>query len=409
MYKTLSESGEYGGKNIFFSPYSISSAMAMLYAGASGDAEKELAQVMNYGPDTHRSMTRLRRVMEMSSRLDILRAWNTDAASIDMDSDLYRSPVSMDLLVANAVWPSQKIKLTDFYKSSILEYYGGGITPLDYYEKWRESEKIINDWTDENTRGRIKYIIPEGLLKPSGQVEVAFVITNAIYFKAGWKTEFNESDTVDSPFYTPDGPKTVRMMYDSRKALYLETSDFQMLALPYGSSEPHSYPTYSMIVMLPKVTDKAGGGDGLSLMKPVMNAENFANLLTQMISVQVDVYLPKFEVENEKPINLVDQFKNLGLTSIFQPRLDNFLIMTESNKTSHMFVNHILHKAFISVDEHGTEAAAATAVVAWMVSGAFSFDDKKTVEFRADHPFLYFIVDEATRTILFMGRYMKPE
>ena len=378
MYAELAKDKE---GDVFFSPYSISAAMAMLYAGATGEAEEEIRDVMHYGPDIHDSGKSLRTVLNIS-------ALRTRA----------------ELLTANAVWPSKKIKLLDEYRQTIKKYYDGEITELDYAEKWREAEDTINRWTNEKTRGVIEKIIPEGLLKSeaSGLSEAAFVITNAIYFKSGWKHEFQTSNTEDAPFYKGGGknPADVKMMRQRIDGIsYFNSPEFQMLRLPYGSGD------YSMIVILPR-DGKTGEGASteLSSLEAGLTYEKFAEYLSRMRNAVVDLYLPKFEAEQN--LDIVGNFQRLGLKAILDYRYDTLDRMREKDNYAYG-VKYILHKARVSVDEIGTEAAAATAIIGWRISGVFEIPETEIVEFRADHPFMFFIMNRDT--ILFMGRYTGPK
>jgi serpin B len=376
MYRVLAGNGM---GDVFFSPYSISAAMAMLYAGATGEAEEEIRDVMRYAPDVHDSANSLRNVL---------------------DATALNAPV--ELLVANAVWPSNKMKLLDEYRQTVKKYYDAELTELDYAEKWREAEDTINRWTEERTRGVIKELIPRDLLIPgaSGEAETAFVITNAIYFKSGWKHKFPVSDTKDMPFYKCGGknPVNVKMMRQRIGEIsYFDSPEFQMLRLPYGAIN------YSMVVILPK-DGKTGWvkSTELSSLESGLTYEKFAEYLSQMKNVTVNLYLPKFEAGQN--LDVVKNFQHLGLKAIFEYRPDTLDGMHEKDGRLYRVTN-ILHKTHVSVDEIGTEAAAATAIIGWSFIGAFEFPE--TVEFRADHPFMFFIMNRGT--ILFMGRYAGPE
>jgi serpin B len=335
-----------------------------------------MRDVMRYTPYVHDSNRSLRKVL---------------------DSTALSTPA--ELLVANAVWPSKEIKLLDGYRGALKKYYDAEITELDYAKKWREAEDTINRWTKERTHGVIKEVIPRDLLKPKipEQAETAFVITNAIYFKSGWKHEFPVSDTKDAPFYKGGGENSanVKMMYRGIRGIgYSDSSEFQMLRLPYGKGN------YSMIVVLPK-GEKTGAG--LSSLETGLTYEKFAEYLSHTRSVCADIYLPKFEAGQD--LDIVKNFQRLGLKAIFDDRPDTLDGMHEKDDKLYRVTN-ILHKTYVSVDEKGTEAAAVTNVVG-DVRPTVSFQIPEIVEFRADHPFMFFIMNDAT--ILFMGRYTGPE
>jgi serpin B len=234
-----------------------------------------------------------------------------------------------------------------------------------------------------------------------GESEAALVITNSIYFKSGWKHEFPVSNTKDAPFYKGGGgnPVNVKMMRQNIDDIrYFNSPEFQMLRLPYGAGN------YSMVVILPK--DKKTGeetGTELSSLETGLTYEKFAEYLSQMRNVDVDLYLPKFEAGQN--LSMVENFRRLGLNAIFDYRSDTLNGMFEKDSSLYC-VSKILHKTHVSVDEIGTEAAAATAILVWRITGEFEFPPKR-VEFRADHPFMFLIMNGDT--ILFMGRYTGPK
>ncbi|MDR3321600.1 MAG: serpin family protein [Synergistaceae bacterium] len=401
MYRELAkhEKGD-----IFFSPYSISSAMAMLYAGASGEAEMEIRDVMHYEPDVHESMMHLRKVLDITAAFDLMKV----AASVSRSQDAYdeenRLGAPVELLVANAVWPSNRLKLLDAYRGTIKKYYGAEITTLDYAEKWREAEDVINSWTEERTRGVIKNLIPRDMLAGMG-----FVITNSIYFKSGWTYEFQETDTTDAPFYNGGKKKSVKMMHQHIGDIgYSESPEFQIIRLTYNVTPGNSgLGVYSMVVVLPR-DEKTGEdrGERLSSVEAGLTYEKFAESLPPASlrrNAVFDIFLPKFEAEQN--LDVVDHFKRLGLKAIFEQKSDTLNRMHE--KDGYLYwVTNILHKAHVAIDEKGSEAAA-TAITAGLRTGSKPIPAPEKIEFRADHPFMYFIMNYDT--ILFIGRYTGPK
>jgi serpin B len=360
MYRNLikSENG-----NIFFSPYSISSAMAMLYAGTSDEAKREIHAVMRYPDDTHLAMRELREILDEGA--------------------------SGDLSIANAIWPDSRLELLPSYVNTIKENYGGEVTQFDYLSKWREAENAINSWTDLRTRGMIKNIIPQGSLQPKGEMATSLVLTNAVYFFSEWFHTFNKNSTRDEVFYGTSEEKT-KLMRQTNSFPYFETEDFQMISLPYKSGKR------SLVVVLPRRRD------GIKQLEESITSENFSDWRTSSAREQVTVYLPKLEMEWNT--DLSERFQSMGLENIFKFSVNNYKNLTSDRKYP-MCVSQIFHKAHVIIDEEGTEAAAVTAII---MAGTTSMPPSRTYEFRADHPFIFFIADNATGAILFMGRYNKP-
>jgi serpin B len=245
---------------------------------------------------------------------------------------------------------------------------------------------MINRWVAGKTRDKITDILqPESVGTDS-----RLVLVNALYFKAPWLDSFNESATTDVDFFAPDGSRSaVPMMHSVRATRYFETADAQVVKLPYARG------AFSMIVILPK--DKSG----LPALEARLDEELIEGLRSKLENKRVDLSLPKFKAEGA--FDMVDALKGLGVKSAFEGNLADFSFM---NGKRDLFINAASHKSFVEVNERGTEAAAATAIgVARMTAAA---PQDAPVIFRADHPFIFLIQDEAGGTILFMGRVAKP-
>ena len=350
--------------NLFISPYSISSAMAMLYAGTSGEAEHEFRGVMHYPEEIHPGMSEL---------LNSLEADGTG-----------------ELSVANAIWPHSGLRLLPSYVSVISDYYGGEATQFDYENNWRDAEDAINDWTAQNTRDMIKSLFRRDDLAPRGREVTSLVLTNAVYFFSEWRQPFDKDRTFDSIFYGAAESET-EFMNQLNSFPYFETEDFQLLEMPYEGGHR------SFIAVLPRERG------GIKSLETALTAGNFADWRASARRGRVDVYIPKFELEWEK--ELAPVFASLGLKNIFELSRYYFRNMTDSN--DEMRVSRIIHKTRITLDEEKTEAAAVTGI--GMVGVTSVQPVLEPYEFRADHPFVFFIADNSTGAILFMGRYSEPE
>ena len=350
--------------NLFISPYSISSAMAMLYAGTSGEAEREVRDVMHYPEGLHPAMRELR--------------------------DILGEGGMGELSVANAIWPDSGLKLLSAYLGIIRDYYCGEVTQFDYVKKWRDAEDVINEWTAERTRGMIKSIFERDVLKPAGNETTSLVLTNAVYFFSKWEEPFEKKLTSDGVFFGATERET-KFMRQVNSFPYFETEDFQLLEMPYEDGRR------SFVVLLPREKD------GIKSLEMALTAGKYAEWMRSTDYDKVNVYLPKFELEWGK--DLAPVFKSLGLKSIFESNRENFENLTVTKEL--MRVSCIIHKTKITLDEEKTEAAAVTAVI--MPTATAIEPVSRPYEFRADHPFVFFIADNSTGTILFMGRFSEPK
>lgn len=363
LYKKVATTGN---SNLFFSSYSIFSALAMTYEGADGTTAQEMKNVF-YFPET-----------------EILRP--NFAALYNI---INKKEKQYELRTGNALWAQKDYKFLDSYFSNVEKYYGGKAINLDFINETELSRNTINTFIAEQTNDRIKDIIPSGALDPMTRL----VISNAIYFKGKWDIEFDKEKTQDRDFKMPTGIITVPTMAmypkSEERFNYYENDDLQALELPYKGKE------LSMIILLPK----ADGG--LSSLENEMDFEKLSEWTGNLKSTEIDeIYLPKFEFDLYT--NVVDPLKESGMISAFSPGDADF---SKMDGTKDLYISEILHKAFIKVDEEGTEAAAATVVAISTLSIAEPLQSKI---FRADHPFIFMIRENSTGAILFMGRIVNP-
>ena len=366
MYEQLNQANSASTKNIFFSPYSISSALAMAYEGANGETEEEMRNVLHLPEDYN---------LLRSSFAKLNNVFNEEEKEYKLN-------------VANAFWAQHDYSFLPDYLNVIGRYYGGTNANLDFVNENKKSVKEINDWVEDNTNNKIKNIIS------SLDSQTRLVLTNAIYFKGKWKYEFDKSDTKDMFFKTPNGQKEVDMMYlneDEFKFNYMENDEIQVLEMPYQGEE------LSMLVFLPKV-DETGIFDA-SVVEEYFDPVKLVEVKNSMSKEHVIIYFPRFTFETKYGLN--DHLIQLGMTKAFTwPGAD----FSGLDGTTDLYISNVLHKAFVEVNEKGTEAAAATAV-SFKVTSAMPAP--QTI-FKADHPFVFMIQEKSTGSILFMGKMNDP-
>ena len=345
--------------NVFFSPYSISTALAMTYAGARGETEQEMARTLHFSlsqetlhPSFHKLMEELNGGKERPYKL----------------------------VTANALWGQKGYAFLPDFTGLVKDHYDGGLRQVDFVTATEPARLAINQWVSKETHDRIKDLIPKGILTDMTRL----VLTNAIYFKAGWQSTFDEKATRDADFFTgPDTKVRVKMMSQDSRFPYLKGQGFHALELPYRDKE------LSMVVLLPTTKD------GLADFEKGLTAENVNTWLSRLRAQRLQVFLPRFKVTGE--FDLSKKLQEMGMARAFKPRRANFSGM---DGTKNLFVQAVVHKAFVDVNEQGTEAAGATAVVINDVS--------LPPQFRADHPFVFLIRHRATGSILFVGRLSDP-
>jgi len=352
--------------NLFFSPYSISSALAMTYGGAAGETASQMEKALRFtgGQElTHRAFS------ELGERM----------AEIQKEGNV-------ELSIANSIWPQSGYPFLKEYLSLLDENYGVEITPLDYAREPEPSRERINGWVEEITKEKIKELIPQGSIDPLTRM----VLVNAIYFKGNWEDQFDPEATEEAPFTLSSGKEVnAPLMSRSGNYKYAELPGFQMIELPYAGRD------LSMIVLLPD-TDTP-----LSSLEKKMTLENFETWKKFLKEERVILFLPKFRI-TWGTVSLVETLHSLGMVDAFSSSKANFSGM--DGRPDWLYITDVLHKAFVDVNEEGTEAAAATAVVVGARSVA-----APPVVFRADRPFLFIIQENSTGNILFMGRVNEPE
>ena len=362
-------------ENIFLSPYSIATALAMLESGARGETAQELAHVLCW---------------EKPGK-PILEAFSETQKELQKAPKRIRPLRNVEemlsLSLANSLWPSESFPFYPDYIDSMKKHLDAEIHLSDYQNP-EEVRTRINDWTAEHTRDKIKDLIQPGVLDPISRM----VLVNAIYFKGQWIHTFDKSATAEDEFLARDGSrKKVPFMNKLETYPYYEDSELQVLSLPYHGN-------LSMKIFLPRDARK------LAEVKKSFCEGGFQTWTKALKPRSVKVKIPKFKME--KRLDLNDLLTQLGAGSIFSEQKANFGGMyNRADFLYNLYVSKVIHQAFIEVDEMGTEAAAATAVIMKIRSARMP---QAEVSFVADHPFLFVLQDDVTGNILFAGQMLQP-
>jgi len=366
LYRHLANDS--GADNLFLSPYSISSALAITCEGARGTTADEIQAVLHLPANAT-----LRR--EEFARID---------------AALKSGDANCTLQTANALWAEKAYPFLPEYIALAERWYSANATNLDFVGAPDASRQTINRWVEERTGGKIRDLLPPGAVGPLTRL----VVTNAIYFKGAWADPFDANKTREEEFRVAENETvTVPMMQRTGEDAvypYAETAALQVLELPYAHEKNRR--GLSMLVLLPKNGSLAAAGE-------VLDAQNLSTLRRSLARERVDVYLPKFTLEGE--YYLRPTLAAMGMPAAFSPGAD----LSGMDGTKDLVISDVVHKAFVDVNEEGTEASAATGVV--VAPGAAPPDEGIPV-FRADHPFVFLILDNDTGNILFMGRVVRP-
>jgi serpin B len=350
--------------NLFFSPYSIHAALAMTADGAAGATRDQMVKVLHLPPDREKSL-----------------------AAGDLGRYYAAGGRPYELSVGNALWGQKGFPWRQDFLDRQRQRFGAGFNEADFASNPEAERLRINRWVEEKTKDRIKE-----LLKPNDLDELTrMVLANAIYFKGKWAEPFKPHATQDGPFHTADGKQSkVPFMNRTGKYRHADLSDFQALEMPYQGGD------LSMVVLLPRKFD------GLPTVEDRLTADALAGWLGQLSQDEVAVQFPRFKLELRFEPH--ERLKQLGMTDPFEPDKADFTGMADLGGSVPLYVSKVIHKAYVDVNEEGTEAAAATAVVAATPMAA----PRKPIEFRADRPFLFLIRDVRHGTILFLGRLTDP-
>jgi serpin B len=292
----------------------------------------------------------------------------------------------LTLNIANALWGDQQVTFNDPFLNTLALNYGAGMHTLDFRSQPDQSRQQINAWIEEKTEDRIKDLIPDGVITP----DTRLVLTNAIYFYGAWTTQFNPESTTDGPFTTLDGTQvTVPLMHQSGLMTgYTSGDGYQAITMPYGQQQ-----NASMVILLPE-------SGRFAEVESSLDAAHFAEIRTALSQSQsaVNLTMPRWDFETS--LSLADTLRAMGMIAPFEGA-DFSGISSEVE----LVISDVIHKSNVTVDEEGTEAAAATAII--MAETSAMVPDRQ-VDFVLDHPFIFAIVDNESGTILFLGRVTNP-
>ncbi|MDZ4158264.1 MAG: serpin family protein [Anaerolineaceae bacterium] len=359
--------------NLFFSPYSISLALAMTYAGARNQTEAEMAEALHFNMPQER-------LHPAFNALDQELARRAELPGVED-----KPQIGFRLNIANTLWGQEGYVFLPEFLDVLSENYGAGLRLLDFEGNPEVSRETINDWVADETEQKIKDLLQPGTIKPRTRL----VLANAIYFNAPWQRPFEPSETRDQEFSLLDGTTViVPMMRQSENFSYAAGDGYQAVELAYIGGET------SMLILLPD--------EGIfDAFDQSLTAERLAQITAGMGYQELDLTLPKFTFESE--FSLVDALIAQGMPDSFSPTAADFSGMDGDRN---LFISDVVHKAFVDVDEEGTEAAAATAVIMDMVSAPLPAEP---LVMRIDRPFIFLIRDRVTGAILFLGRVTNPQ
>ncbi len=346
--------------NLFLSPYSISTALAMTYAGARGETARQMADVLHFLREQERV--------------------HPAFAALKSSIEAAGNGAGCRLHMANALWGQQGEGFLDEFLALTKKHYGAGFREVDFVQATEQARKTINTWVAGQTRKKITELLQRGDLDPS----TVLVLTNAIYFKGDWASRFDRGYTRESPFRISEQDQVVvPMMHQLRRFPFAATDELDLLEMPYAGDR------LSMVLLLPK---RVGG---LAALEDSLSRKNLEWWLGRLRQQPVRVSLPRFKLDAR--FDLGGTLAALGMPDAFNGRKADFSAMTGQRD---LWIDAVIHQARVEVNEEGTEADAATAVV--MKKGL------PIPEFIADHPFLFLIRDRQTGSILFLGRVVNP-
>ncbi|XP_030582643.1 leukocyte elastase inhibitor-like [Archocentrus centrarchus] len=366
LFRTLSQANPAG--NIFVSPLSISSALAMVYLGAKGDTAAQMAKVLSFssGEGVHADFQML-------------------------NADISSPSASYILKLANRLYGENTAHFLPTFLEATQKYYQADLKAVDFIGAPEACRAEINSWVEQQTENKIKELLKPGTVRSNTKL----ALVNAIYFKGNWKNRFDEANTKEMPFKVKQNVTVpVQMMYQMKKLPYNYIPDhgLQILELPYVDEE------LSMFVLLP--AESSDGSDPLLKLENELTQERldeWTNRNNMDVESEVLIHLPKFKLEEDYELN--EPLTQLGMKDVFcGGRAD----LSGMNGEGGLFLSTVAHKAFVEVNEEGTEAAAATA-------GMIAFCMLREERFTADHPFLFFIRHNQTKSILFLGRFSSPQ
>jgi len=374
-YQTLKDD-----ENLFYSPYSISLALSMTYAGARDNTAQQMASVLHL-------------ILPQEKLHPVFNSLDTELSHRGQGAK-GKDDQGFRLNIVNAIWGQKGFTFLQDFLDVLAENYGAGIRLLDFRNAPEPSRIAINNWVSDQTEGRIKDLIPQGVIDAMTRL----VLTNAIYFNAAWLYPFQKEGTTDGTFHLLSGGEvTVPMMHETESFAYTEGNDYQAVELPYDGRE------LSMLVLLPQP-------GRFTAFEQSLDAKKVAGIIKALDFKKVRLTMPKFEFTSSFSLN--QALSEMGMPVAFTPPMSpsgacskEYANFSGMDGKCDLYISDVIHKAFVSVDEAGTEAAAATAVIIGVTSAPMP---EQIITMTIDRPFIFLIRDIQTGTILFIGRVLNP-
>ncbi|XP_049421619.1 leukocyte elastase inhibitor-like isoform X1 [Epinephelus fuscoguttatus] len=392
-------------KNIFFSPFSISSALAMVMLGSGGNTAAQMSEVLCFTEaekPQHAGAQQMQMLQQQQVQtkvpLHLLKCLKTKDCQDDVHagfaqllSAVNKADAPYALSVANRLYGEQSYKFVEDFLEKTRKHYSAELESVDFISSPEAARVNINSWVLEKTQGKIKDVLAKGVVDNMTRL----VLVNAIYFKGHWNKQFKVDSTRDAQFrLNKNDTKPVKMMRQKSKfpLTYIPEANCQVLEMPYKGKE------LSMLIFLPNVMEDSS--TGLEKLEKELTYENFVKWSRpdMMDEIEVTVELPRFKMEEN--YDLKNVLVNMGMVDAFDVAMSDFSGMSPAND---LVLSKVVHKAFVEVNEEGTEAAAATAAIMMLRCAIMP------ATFIADHPFLFFIRHNPSMSVLFAGRYCSPE
>ena len=353
--------------NLFYSPYSITLALVMTYAGAAGQTAEAMAQTLHF-------------TLPPAQLHPALNALNQRLTTPPTPPNPEEPP--FELHIANALWGQQDEPFRSTFLDLLAENYNAGMQTLDFPTDPEGARQRINAWVAEQTRDKIRDLLQPNDITP----QTRLVLTNAIYFKAAWRYPFKPEETREGEFTLLNGQKVrVPMMHLNKELLYTEGEGYQAAALPYAGGD------YEMVLLVPTTGQ-------FKEFERTLTPQHLKEILSRLESAQLDLTLPRFTYDAR--LSLKTALQTMGMKIAFDPERADFTAMSEYPG---LYIGNVVHKGFVAVDEAGTEAAAATAVIMERTSMP-----ARSATLRVDRPFIFLIRDRQSGSILFIGRVLQP-
>ena len=350
--------------NLFFSPYSISTCLAMTYSGARGSTASQMARTLHFGANQNQLASAFSELQRQLSKAE--------------------KKKGIELNVANGLWAQQDHPFLPAFLDAAAKAYQANLAQVDFRTRAEPAREAINEWVSKQTRGKITDLLQPGVVDQATRL----VLVNAIYFKGTWARQFSQHNTANAPFsVTAQRSVQAPLMNLTAEFRYAEVEGLQLLELPYAGDD------LAMVVLLPRATD------GLASLEAQLDEQALASWLARTHSQKANVLLPKFKLTAQ--FSLGQTLAALGMTEAFSSNAD----FSGMDGERDLYLSAVVHKAFVDVNEEGTEAAAATGAV--MHSLALIRPLPIPI-FRADHPFLFLIRDTNSGSILFLARVVDP-